>query len=168
MLIKRSACPVSTRGRQGSGLPVIAIRENGQLAFNGKAWEHLPEGTKYLAVGLDEKSRVMTLQGLADVPAKMAKEDLFPVSANKKGGGGYAAFASALKLDVINYDYKTSGNQTFETTLGKAGILSFVLPSGSLTAKPKVPRKKKAEKTATAAATATPATGAHTPLLDVD
>lgn len=172
MLIKRSACPVSARGRQGSGLPVVAIRENGQLAFNTKAWEHFPAGVKYLAVGLDENTRAMTVQGLVTVPAKMTEGDLFPCKPNmkddKETGGGYAAFAAALKLDVINYDYKTSGNQTFETTLGKPGILSFVLPSGSLEAKPKVPRKKKAEKTATATATATPATSGHTPLLDVD
>lgn len=144
MQIKKSDCPVSTRGREASAVPAVGIHENGQAFFNSKAIEqYIGTDKKYIAAGID--GRTVTLQFVASLPKNYTEADVFSIKYNDKVKGAYASLTSLWKHEAVGYDYKNSGNQTFVITAGdkaKAKI-SFELPAGALTPKPKATRTKK-------------------------
>lgn len=147
-MISRSSLPVSTRG-QASTEPKVAVRENGQIAFNKLAATEM--GTPVtLVIMFDEDKRHLVFKpyvsGKSALPKGVKKEDyekeLFSISYGNKTKIESPYFAAANLLKDLEYDYIKSGNQTF-TPLVKDGALVITLPKGALEAKPKAERKKK-------------------------
>ena len=155
--IKLSACPPSLRG-QGSSDPTVAIHENGQVVVNKAGCEKAGlTDKKFFYVSLD--GRVLSLRGLATVPAKMSADDLIPLKVNEKTSGAYFAGSRIMRHDAVNYLYKESGNQVFQAVVDeKTNTVSITLPAPGVALTPPVvhrrPRAKKA-KAATATTTAT-------------
>lgn len=148
--IKKSSLPVSTRG-QASTEPKVAIRENGQIAFNKLAAEAM-DTPKILIIQFDPEKRLLVFRpyfsGKSPVPKGVSKEDyekdLFTISYGNKTAIESPYFAGAQLLKDLEYDYITSGNQNFiPQVVVKDKALVITLPKGSLEAKPKTPRKPK-------------------------
>lgn len=158
--VKRDSLPVAAKGRSAG--PSVSVSENGQVTFNGASCTHLGgrEMTK-VAVAYDGDTRKVGIYPSTHPQIKKAKlndASLFVVryskALNKKGQkqtlAGTISSMSPIMRDA-GYEYKKSGQQSFPVTLGNDGVLSFELPSGALTPKPKTPRKKKASTVAAAA-----------------
>jgi hypothetical protein len=147
--VKRADLPIATRGT-GSGKPSVTVQGNGTFLFSTKAAEML--GTHELALFVIEKQQI-TVQSVTDAILKDLKKQKMDIAdlatckytRGKKSKGVGLAGSGVCKL--VGYDYKTSGNQTFDLE-GDAddGNVVFSLPKGHLTPKPKAARKPRAPK----------------------
>jgi hypothetical protein len=149
--IKRSDLPVSARGK--SAPPSVSVTEAGQITFSGAACEALG-GRKVASVipAYDpETGKVAFYPKGHKATAKQPEDNFIPLrwskEKNKKGKNNStsATVSSGTGiLKIAGYDYKKSGQQNFQVTVGDGGILSFGLPKGALTPKPKQQRKPRA------------------------
>ncbi len=151
-LIKRSELPVAHNRAAG---PVVAVRVNGQIAFNSVTSKAL-HGCKLAMIGwVDAKARTLAIQGVTKVPKGVSEGDLFKISISDKAKT--VAINCAGLLNLVGYKYKESGNQTFTAEVTEAEhMVTFTLPKGGLEPKPVVHRKKKADKAAAPATKAEP------------
>lgn len=155
--IKKSTVPVLGKGQIGK--PVVAVRSNGQISFSSMVSKILTNCV-YAAVGFDEAKRTLQFQGLAKVPKGVDENDLFKLGHSDKTKAYF--FSGAGLMQLLSYDYKASGNQSFDAvTKEENKTVVITLPKGKLTPKPVVTRVKK-EKVASAAAGANGAAKAPT------
>lgn len=135
--------------RVRSTVAQIMISEKGQIRFNTIATQKLLEEIKlnpnevkkiYFG-GFDSEKRKLTM-GFKPFKGQTDK-DGWNVGWSDKVKQYQVSAAPILK--AIKYDFVTSGNQRFNVAAGK-GLIQVVVPEGSLEAKPKVERKKKAVK----------------------
>jgi hypothetical protein len=145
--MNRSAQPAPPSKGKIATKATVLVGANGSITFNSLA-SKLLEGSSAVGLAYDGKTRVVAIfpQG----HAKIAKQDagtLFAVKKGKKSKSFSMANAAWILNTVLpepHYDYKASGNQTFDIT-EKDGVLMFTLPEKA-TPKPTVaraPRKKK-------------------------
>jgi hypothetical protein len=156
--VKRSEMPVAQKGKSSG--PSVSVTENGQVAFNAAASEGLGgRAITKVAIAHDSETGQFGVypKGHKSV-AKLTDADMFDIrwnkEKNKKGqkqslSGTVSSMSGLLKAN--GYDYKASGQQSFAVTIGKDNVLSFTLPKGKLTPKPKNPRKPKVAPAAPAA-----------------
>lgn len=167
MLFSQKNAPAITRGRSAATSPKFAIAEVGQGRFNTHATKALLSATKLqpsqvemLYIDYDEKTRKMVFT-LDHTKIKGAKaEDGVKAKIGEKSG--QLAFTISWICNQIGYNFKESGNQTFDLVGSKDGSsFSFTFPEGTLannTIK-RGPRKAKSDKVETPATPATPVTG---------
>lgn len=139
-------------------IPRISISNNGQIrpnkaavnCVNGKA-----ENLKFAQVLFDADTRQMGIALLTKAPKGVNEANLAKLAHNKNKDGslkGHPPYFGAAKiLRQIDYDYRHSGTQTFDTEF-KDGLLVLVVPEGALTPKPKreqKPKDEQAEQSAT-------------------
>jgi hypothetical protein len=133
--------------------PTITIGENGSMTFNSLASKVLEGSTKVgIAYDADKRLVIVYPSGHKQV-VKTAKENpdaLFEVKCSyppsKLYGFKNASWILNTVLPAPHYDYKASGNQSFDVNHDeKNGVLTFVLPEKA-TPRPKVARAKKAKK----------------------
>ena len=161
--LRRSTIPEPVKGKQAATVPMIMIGENGSIAFNSYASDAMKDTAK-VCIAVDADKREVTVlpeKHPSVVKAKVADNDLFAVKHATANGSkrkqviipqGASVIRGLFGGSVPAYDYKASGNQSFQLTEKSGGAYSFVLPE-RMTAKPKVARKKK---TATNAVPTTP------------
>jgi len=165
--IRLSTLPVLRFGRSATE-PSVAISENGQVRFNTLAKSFAGDFTKILVADFDEKTRVLKLLAVEDLPKSLKDkgwtEDDIAVMRQSKSKDGKVKGGMYISLAVVfrklGYNFKASGNQTFTPTIDPAKhTLTFVVPEGALKAKPKQARFKK-EKAPVAKAAAASASAA--------
>lgn len=157
--ILKSALPVSTFGRGRESKPTVSIGDNGQIRFSTQLTEEVIGKTAKAVIQFDPETRVLRVTPVMAAPKNMTEEDLFGLSRGKDGESKQAYFgaSSLLSCEVagIKYDYKASGTQNFEPTVGetknKIKFIEITIPEGALTPRPKAPRKAKTAPAAKAA-----------------
>jgi hypothetical protein len=169
-------------GKAAATEPKIAIRENGQIAFNSKfvADYVKPIDATHIIFRWNGDGDVGTFPcDILTIPCDAAKAEeerskggvVYPIPPPKKKETGIVMTGSAL-LQRIKYQYKASGNQNFDVNLlGKNKLPSLKLTAEKLTPAPKQTRERK-KKDAPAAppanAPAAPAVAATAPAADDD
>ena len=153
--VRRTDIPVPIKGKVATS-PQVTINENGQMVFSTLAVKVLG-GKACLKVGVffDKVNRTIGVfpKGHKAI-AKQPDETLWDLKHSSKGNSaglsGSGSFLSDTEHKVFatddeKYLYKESGSQHFPIT-EKDGYISFVLPKGALTPKPKIARAKRTEK----------------------
>lgn len=157
--LKRSELPEPTKGKVGTNS--VAISDNGQIVMSSIASKFFA-GVDKAFVAFDGTKVYLLKPDAPIVVSAMKKKmigenDFVALRRSKKDGkedpNGQVAFSASRYLSVadkygasVNYDFRASGNQTFQCSEDEAkGYLMFEIPaSGKLTPKPVVARKKKA------------------------
>ena len=144
--VKIADLPKSRVGKVGT--ESVSIGDNGQIRFSTKLDAKL-QGAEYVAAGwVDQDERTYGFQVVTDpssfiktmikaklVPADAKGEDyLIKLLRGKEGSlNPYFAGTQLLKLDVEDYDYANSGNQSFEASYDeKTKLITFTMPVGTL------------------------------------
>ena len=150
--VKRSALPVATHGKTAA--PTVAITEMGQIQLGKVCSEFLGSKAKTLVMAFDG-STALLFRSNAKAVAKWPIEDhiklTYPVQKEGQPEKHGCTFSGAQILRHAKdygasglYDFKASGNQTFQATLDeKNGCITFTLPTGAIARRPFTPRKKK-------------------------
>jgi hypothetical protein len=153
--VRRSDIPVPVKGKVATS-PQVTINENGQMVFSTLAVRVLG-GKACTKVGVfydKEKRTIGVFPKGHKAIVKQPDETLWDLKHSSKGNSaglsGSGSFLNDIEHKVFaddgeKYNYKESGGQTFPVT-ERDGYISFVLPKGKLTPKPKMARAKKAEK----------------------
>lgn len=142
--IKRSTLPILGRGKGATG-PSVNVSEKGQIGFNPATTKAFG-GLKLAVVGFDAATRNFSIQAFAKPPKNYEEADCYVLGYAKKGGGSYFSAAAILQSKElgIGYDYKASNSQSFVPTIdAEKHVVSFTLPKGALTPKPRQTRAKK-------------------------
>lgn len=145
---KDSLAEVAGVGRAATKA-TLTIGGNGQIAFNSLSKKALGEGVDKIYVAYDKEKRVCQFHAVTPEMEKKygTKAVAVTLRTSKKSTGSYFGGASLLKSEKIFgselYDYRASGNQTFDVESPKAGVIQFTVPKGSLVKKEVKPRKKK-------------------------
>lgn len=151
--VSRTTLPELTRGKTGK--PSVTVHDTGQISLSSVATKAIGESEGLIVVAFDGDTRTMNVFAANPklIKAVGGEKGCFKYKYNTKSKqGGFAA--SALLQDAAGgifdgntYDYKASGNQTFECEVNeKEKAITFKLPKGKLTKKIVVKRAKK-EKT---------------------
>jgi hypothetical protein len=166
--ISRATLPVVGKGKAGG--PRVNISDKGQVTLSTQC-AAVMQNVDGLAVAYDKASRLVSL--LAGTPATIKAAggvgNLVPIKSNKKSKAMFFSAAAyfAEGGPFSDYSYKTSGNQGFNAEVDEKGkTVSFTLPKGQLTPKPKQERKPRTKKVkATVEAPATPVAEGEEDLL---
>lgn len=166
------------RGRVATE-PMVRVSENGQLGFNSLCLAIMKD-CKYAIWGYDgenAKRKATTCQvRVLAAPAKgfpvkiggevWQEKDFAKIGWSKDGKSAFCGLSPEFK--EVGYDYKASGTQSFKATIDEKGkTITFELPVGALTPKPKVARAKK-DKTAAKAANGVDTTAAKNAAADLE
>jgi hypothetical protein len=149
--VKRVA--VAVRGKVGTYS--VVVNKSGQILLSSLCSKFL-NGAKGVFMAFDG-GKVYLVRPDAKLVAKEDPKYIRPVRYSKKSGA--AAITAGGTLDEAKdfgashvYDYRKSGNQTFNVTADeKNGCLIFELPATALTPKPVKTRVKKVKVAATKA-----------------
>lgn len=163
--ISKASLPVSTFGRGRESKPTVSIGDNGQIRFSTQVTADIVGKATKAVIQFDPETRVMRITPVMAPPKGMTEEDLFGLSRGKDGESKQAYFgaSSLLSSDAagIKYDYKASGTQNFDPTLGKTKqgnqFIELTIPEGALTPRPKAVRKTTTAAAPAAAAAPAPA-----------
>ena len=140
------------RGK-GTGKPTVTVGENGQISLSSVAAKVIT--TARIVIGYDADTRKVALYSFTEELGKkykLTEADSLELKGGTKSSGKFFAGTVFLRgtsftADTL-YNYKASGNQSFDAVVDeKKGVVSFVLPKGTLTPKPKVARTKKVKAT---------------------
>ena len=145
IVIKKSTLPVLGKGKAGE--PKVTLASKGQISFSPSASKVFDNRTLALVMW-DKDSRTMTVRAFTKPPKDYTEADCFVIGYQKKSKAAYFSASALLqnKEAAIGYDYKASGNQSFNVTAvntDKEKSVSWQLPEGAMTPKPSTPRKKK-------------------------
>lgn len=163
--VSRASLPQLAKGAVGK--ESLTVHENGQVILSKKVMDllALTADTK-VVLGFDTASRQLVIQVATPKLIKLVGGDngcyiLKVSSKTKQGFFAASAFLQDPNDEIFGegqkYDYKASGNQTFDATVNeKDKSVAAVLPVGALKKKPVVARKKKTTETPAPAGT-TPA-----------
>jgi hypothetical protein len=184
--VKIADLPKSRVG--ATGKDSVAIGGNGQFRLSTTLDKKA--SPEFLAASwLDQKKRLYGFQVVSDVAkwtAELIKAKILPKDANgmdyliavKRGKEGdsspYFAGSSLLKMELEDYDYKESGNQSFDAEYDeKTRMISFIVPVGKLDPKPSNGRGRKkgsknAPKAVGAAADANDGATANAPVVNLE
>lgn len=154
--LKRSTLPAPIKGKEGTNS--VSISENGQITLSSKLTAWLGEH-RHVVMGYDAGTVYLFTPAAPLVKkGKVEEKDMISLRDNKKQKsvtfGGAVILRSADYFGDNIYDFKASGNQTFQAEVDdKNGCIKFALPKGAIARRPVVKRQKKV-KTATVKAEA--------------
>lgn len=142
--IKRSSIPIAVKGKVATE-PTVTITDAGQIRLNSLSTKFL-NGNNKAAIGYDaDKKKLYIIRADAKLASKLDEKELFTFGHGKKDTNLYVSGAGLLRGET-KYDFATSGNQVFKSTLDdKNGCIVIDLPEGALAKKPTTPRKRKAK-----------------------
>lgn len=151
--VSRTSLPVLAKGAVGR--ESVTIHENGQIVLSKKVMDKIGvEADTLVALGFDTATRnlVVAVATPKIIKAVGGEGGCYTLRVSKKTKQGLfaaSAFLQDPKDEIFGpngnkYDYKSSGNQSFEAVVNeKEKMVSCVLPKGALAKKPVVARKKK-------------------------
>ena len=170
MFVKRSELPMPTRGKEATS-HTVSISDGGQVTLNTLSTKFFADSPKVAMAFDGSKAYLFREDAPVVVKAiqgkKLGEKDLIVMRVNAKNHT-LAFTASQVIVNStkygasVAYDFKASGNQTFEATVDeKNKAITFELPeSGKLVPKPHV----RAKKVKAAATVANPASQVGTPV----